>query len=52
VEVVDELVAEFRKLEERWSRLERLSMRIYNLLLGSRAAASSSAAGLYQPVPA
>jgi hypothetical protein len=34
VEVVDELVAEFRKLEERRSRLERPGVRIYDLLLG------------------
>jgi hypothetical protein len=34
VEVVDELVAEFRKLEERRSRFEWPGMRIYDLLLG------------------
>jgi hypothetical protein len=33
VEVMDELVAEFRKLEERCSWLERPSVRIYDLLL-------------------
>jgi hypothetical protein len=34
VEVVDDLVAEFRKLEERHSRLEQPGMRIYDPLLG------------------
>jgi hypothetical protein len=34
VEVVDELVAEFRKLEERFSRFEWPGTRIYDLLLG------------------
>jgi hypothetical protein len=33
MKVVDELVAEFWKLEERCSRLERPGMRIYDLLL-------------------
>jgi hypothetical protein len=35
VEVVDELVAEFYKKEERLSRHERPGMRIYDPLLGS-----------------
>jgi hypothetical protein len=34
MEVVDELVAEFHKLEEWRSRLERSAMRICDLLLG------------------
>jgi hypothetical protein len=34
VDVVDELVAEFRKLEERRSWLERPGVRICDLLLG------------------
>jgi hypothetical protein len=34
VEVVGELVTEFQKLEEWHPRLERLAMRIYDLLLG------------------
>jgi hypothetical protein len=35
VEVEDELVIEFRKQEERRSCLERPSMRVYDLILGS-----------------
>jgi hypothetical protein len=34
VEVLDELVAEFQKLEERRSHLKRPSMRVYNHILG------------------
>jgi hypothetical protein len=34
VEVVDELVVELSRLDERWSRLEQLATRIYDLLLG------------------
>jgi hypothetical protein len=34
VEIVGELVAEFRKLEGQCSRLEQLGVRIYDLLLG------------------
>jgi hypothetical protein len=34
VEVVDELVAEFQRLEERISWLERSAVRIYDLLIG------------------
>jgi hypothetical protein len=34
VEIADELVAQFWKLEELWSRLEWPSVRIYDLLLG------------------
>jgi hypothetical protein len=34
VEVVEELIAEFQKKQERRSRLERLGTRIYDLILG------------------
>jgi hypothetical protein len=34
VEIVGELVVEFRKLEGQCSRLEQLGVRIYDLLLG------------------
>jgi hypothetical protein len=34
VEVVGELVAEFQRVEERISRLERPAVRIYDLLIG------------------
>jgi hypothetical protein len=34
VEVVEELIAEFQKQQERRSCLERLGMRIYDLILG------------------
>jgi hypothetical protein len=34
VQVMDELVSEFQRLEELWPRLERTGMRIFDLRLG------------------
>jgi hypothetical protein len=48
VEVVDELVAKFWKLEEWCSRLERSGVRIYDLLLGPPSGRARLADYLYE----